>query len=300
MVTWKQFGMNLRARDTLAPVLSEAGGNRQAPSVHIVRVAIPGSTADWTRAVAIAFANGADAVLTLADNVQITEHTFGVLVQALSMYPDAILGGRIFDAARPYYVLLDGYCWSASGLRWQRESYIEAIPDPTAPPSRPAPYLSSAALAIPRGVWDAVGGFDERFGSFLGDADFCLRAKRQGFKCLVIRDARFSTTRDVASFDVSSDLACLHSTLLLARLHRIPCGMVAMAWRHSVARITEELDLVDYWAEYGTEIDWARRTLWYLRGCFQAMRRARLRVALRQIFVCAWASAWAGARVNAR
>ena len=147
---------------------------------------------------------------------------------------------------------------------------MEAIPDPTAPPSRPAPYLSSAALAIPRGVWDAVGGFDERFGSFLGDADFCLRAKRQGFKCLVMREARFPTTRDVASFDVSSELARLQSTLLLARLHRIPCGMVAMAWRLSVARITEELDLVNYWAEYGTEIGWSRKPFGIYMCCFQA------------------------------
>ena len=292
--------MNSRVRDTLAPAASQSDGNRQAPSVHIVRIAVPGSAADWTRAVAIAFANGADAVITLAENVQITEDTFGVMVTALSTHPDAILGGRIFDAARPYYVLLDGYWWSDSELKWHPASYMEPIPDPTAPPSRPAPYLSSAALAIPRRIWEVVGGFDERFGSFLRDVDFCLRAQRQGFKCLIIRNARFSTTRDLASFYPSSESARLQSTLLLARLHRIPRGSAVMVWRYSVARITEELDRVDYWAEYGTEIGWLRRLLWYLRGCFQAMRRERLHRALRQVFACARMAAQPSARGHAR
>ena len=257
----------------------------RAGSLHIVYIAIPGRAAEWTRLITNAFADGADAILAVAEGIQVAEGTIDVMADALARHPEALLGGRVFGATRSYHVYLDGYWWSDSELKWCRESYMEPIRDLTAPLFRPANWLSAAALAIPRRVWEATGGFDERFGSFLSDVDFCVRARRQGFKCLLVRNGRFATTRADNSFDPMSESERLQSTLLLARRHRLPRGMVAMAWRHTTARLTEEFSRVDYWTDYGVEIGWPRRTLWYVGNCLEALRRERLRGALRQILL---------------
>ena len=300
MATWKQFEMSSPVRDAVPPVLSQGHDKPGAVSLHIVAIPDPDRAAEWTRLIAKPFENGADAVLTVAEGVEIAEGTFGALVDSLAKHPDTILGGRVFDAARPHYVVQEGYWWSDCELKWCPESYMEIIPDPTAPLFWQADYLSAAALVIPRRVWETLGGFDARFGSFLSDVDFCLRAKRQGFNRLVIRNARFQTARGFDSFRPSSESDRLRSTLLLARQHRIPRGILDVAWRYVFAMVTEELDRVDDWTDYGTDIGWPRRLLWYTRSCVQAVRRERLRVALREIFATTRIAAVHGNRKSAR
>ena len=94
--------MNSRVRDTLAPARFAKATAIAKSLLSISSLStVPGSAADWTRAVAIAFANGADAVITLAENVQIPEETFADYGSALSTHPDAILGGVVRDAFGP-------------------------------------------------------------------------------------------------------------------------------------------------------------------------------------------------------
>lgn len=47
------------------------------------------------------------------------------------------------------------------------------------------PWLCFYAVLIPRKVWHDVGGLDENFKSGQEDLDFCLRAERLGYPCLV-------------------------------------------------------------------------------------------------------------------
>jgi GT2 family glycosyltransferase len=54
-----------------------------------------------------------------------------------------------------------------------------------------APWLPSTMLMIRREVFAAVGGFDESYpGSQMEDVDFCLKARRRGFKCCYVGSAR--------------------------------------------------------------------------------------------------------------
>jgi GT2 family glycosyltransferase len=47
-------------------------------------------------------------------------------------------------------------------------------------------WLSGAALAFGRDVFDAIGGFDvRRFPQYRGDADFTMRARAAGYRCVV-------------------------------------------------------------------------------------------------------------------
>ncbi len=47
---------------------------------------------------------------------------------------------------------------------------------------REAEFLKGAVLLVRRGVFDAIGGFDERFFMFNEEVDFCYRARAAGWK----------------------------------------------------------------------------------------------------------------------
>lgn len=50
--------------------------------------------------------------------------------------------------------------------------------------------VSGCCMLIKKQVIEKIGLLDERFFSYYEDADFCLRAKRAGFKVVVARDAK--------------------------------------------------------------------------------------------------------------
>lgn len=48
-------------------------------------------------------------------------------------------------------------------------------------PTGPVSAVTGACLAVSRGCWDALGGFDEGFDNGYEDVDLCLRARRAGW-----------------------------------------------------------------------------------------------------------------------
>jgi GT2 family glycosyltransferase len=116
----------------------------------------------------------------------------------------------------------------------------------TANPPQPADWLSSAALLIPDAAWRAIGGFDPRFGSYLADVDWCLRARDAGFQCLNVHDARFASSRTSEAFDIHTESIRWRSTLVLARKHSVPYGLLTLAFRQILAQMSAELDRVDF------------------------------------------------------
>ena len=51
-------------------------------------------------------------------------------------------------------------------------------------------WVSGAVMAFRREVWDAAGPFDERFRFYCQDIEFCLRARKAGWRVAVVEDAR--------------------------------------------------------------------------------------------------------------
>lgn len=49
-------------------------------------------------------------------------------------------------------------------------------------------WVTGAALAFRRDVWDRIGGFDPRYGFYGQDLDLCTEAGRRGWKVAVLRD----------------------------------------------------------------------------------------------------------------
>ncbi len=51
-------------------------------------------------------------------------------------------------------------------------------------------WVSGAAMAIRREVWEAAGPLDERFRFYCQDIDLCLRARKAGWRVAVVENAR--------------------------------------------------------------------------------------------------------------
>lgn len=83
--------------------------------------------------------------------------------------------------------------WPSAG--WRRRWTLAAF-DTTAHPPTDAPYdvdwATGCCLLVRREVWPSVGPFDERFGVYYEDHDFCLRAKAAGWRILHVPEARIS------------------------------------------------------------------------------------------------------------
>lgn len=244
--------------------------------------ALVGPAADWNALVQDMFDGGAETVVVLGPGLTPADGALAALCAVRSTNRQAVLGGNIVDTERPHSIEHAGFWWDESALEWRRERYIEFISDPAAAPYRPAKWLGGAPLLIPREVWERIGGFDIRFGEFLADVDWCLRARGAGFACFSVRDALFASDRPAESLDVQSEATRLRSTLLLARKHSVPYGVLTLATRRMLAQVGGELGRVEFWADYGVRIGILRRSFWFLRNASQAMRRERLRTDLRQ------------------
>lgn len=51
-------------------------------------------------------------------------------------------------------------------------------------------YISGCAMLIKKDVFREIGLLDEKYFLYYEDADFCLRARKKGFKCMVVPGAR--------------------------------------------------------------------------------------------------------------
>lgn len=127
-----------------------------------------------------------------------------------------------------------------AGARWngRRGHFVGAADLATSHPVD-RDWLSGTFIVGRREVWAALGGFDERFGSYIEDIDICLRAGDAGWRVVVVPDAvaagRGSRSRRVTELvDVNSALLALKrggvgefSKALGTYVYWIPRGLVA-------------------------------------------------------------------------
>ena len=64
------------------------------------------------------------------------------------------------------------------------------VSPPPSSVSRECDWVSGACMAIRREVLDAIGPFDEGFFLYYEEVDFCRRARRAGWSCWLVADAR--------------------------------------------------------------------------------------------------------------
>lgn len=148
-----------------------------------------------------ALERGVASVLVLNNDTIIDREMLAVLNRAAREHPDAgILAPAIYHVDAPARL------WRLGDRRRRWLPVPRRIPDCEATAEIvEADYVTGCGMLIRREVVEAIGLFDERFFMYYEDADFCQRARDQGFRILCVPAAkmwhRVSVTarRDVAT-----------------------------------------------------------------------------------------------------
>ncbi len=131
----------------------------------------------------------AEYIFLLNNDATVEPETLGRLLEAAAADDTIGLAGpMIVWSRRPERVWSAGsdVSWSRAAIEAGRDQPIGAVPRER----RRVDGLSACALLARRAVLERAGLLDERYFAYYEDLDWCLRARRAGFSCLFVGDAR--------------------------------------------------------------------------------------------------------------
>lgn len=125
----------------------------------------------------------ADMIFLLNNDAVVKPTTLTTLVKEAVKYPDAgILSPLILDG--------NLNIWFAGGkIDWKKMRTLH-IQDKSKDLPYESEYLSGCAIIIKKEVFKKIGLFDERYFLYYEDADFSLRARKNGYKLLITPQAQ--------------------------------------------------------------------------------------------------------------
>ena len=134
-----------------------------------------------------ALEHGADAVLILNNDIVAAPGFLEpLLAAALPPAAPAIVTPAVCEMAR------QDVLWAlGSEMDWRDGSAVRLhCGEPYAPwrgaPPFPVGYAAGSAMLAPRCIWETVGLIEESFFLYYEEADWCMQAKRAGFKVLAV------------------------------------------------------------------------------------------------------------------
>jgi GT2 family glycosyltransferase len=130
--------------------------------------------------------HGARHVLLLNNDTVVDPNLIRHLVDAMQRGPDiGIVGPKIYYEEPPNQI------WSAGGEVFlargtARHIGIREIDRGQYESPRDVDYVSGCALMARREVFEAIGDLDPAFQAYFEDTDFCMRARRSGFRIVYV------------------------------------------------------------------------------------------------------------------
>ncbi len=135
----------------------------------------------------------------LLNNDTIVDPSFvGELVEAAARHPEAgLFSPKIYFASRPRVLWFAGARWNRLRSDFFHVGYDEVdgaadvdAPDATDAESSATDFASGCALFFRRDVPARIGTLDERYFLLFEEVDYCYRARRAGFGCVVAPRAK--------------------------------------------------------------------------------------------------------------
>lgn len=150
-----------------------------------------------------ALKNGADYVLVLNNDTTVDKNFLVQLIkQATLINQSGILGPKIYFAPGYEYHKkrykksdLGKVFWYAGGIIDWKSVYcfhrgVDEVDKGQYDKVEETDFVSGCAMLIKREVFEKIGLFDPRYFLYLEDTDFCLRARKAGFKIFYVPQAK--------------------------------------------------------------------------------------------------------------
>lgn len=145
-----------------------------------------------------ALAKGVDYVFVINNDARVAEDTLERLVREAEAFPNAaFLGPSIYHLDRPDQVQSRGmdldFLWRSRPRMKPHGNLSSKVDD--------VPSLSGAALLIRASALDRIGLLDGSLFMYREDVDWCLRARRRGYRILCVPEARAWHRNHLARMD---------------------------------------------------------------------------------------------------
>lgn len=228
-----------------------------------------------------AYSNGAVAVVLVGPDIKPADSAVENLIIAHRASPEAVLSGSIRNQHTPRLRLNAGYWWSDDELAWRQYSILVPVETREGPSTAPCDWITPSAILIPAKTWRAIGPLDFRFGPFLADLDWSLRAKHANVARLRVGNALFYIP-DAPPLTAGNETGEFANILYIARKHGAPHGVWKLAGKRVFSEISQEWLRVGFWTDYGYPVGFVKRIVWFLRNSVQALFRKRLLDTMRQ------------------
>lgn len=152
-----------------------------------------------------ALENGADYILILNPDTTVGKNLLKGLVRAVEKRKAVgIIGPATKEKGRTVY---------CGKIFWLRPELEHVAIKPRKGVLGKDFYIPGSAMLVRREVFEKVGGFDEKYFLYFEDADFCMRARKAGFKLVIMPDV-------LIRHKVSSSTSDLGSVILLRYHYR--------------------------------------------------------------------------------
>jgi GT2 family glycosyltransferase len=209
VLTWNGREDTLRCLESLQAVdypnweMLVVDNGSEDGTVDAVRTAYPGVTVIETGrnlgytggnnvGVEAALNRGAEFILILNNDTVVPSELLQAFVRAAGQYPDAgVFGAKIYFLHDPYRLWYGGASWSPRALL-SFENLGGGVLDngKDFEQVRDTPAVFGAAMFFRAAVVRTVGMLDDRFFLLYEEVDWCFRARRAGFRCLFVPEAK--------------------------------------------------------------------------------------------------------------
>lgn len=138
------------------------------------------------------FRRGARRVLLMNNDARVAPDALGAMIEAANrLGGPALLQALVLQNGHPVRVECAGIFVDEASGRICQIGHGAAPPPPRFPGElRSVPAASGTALMVPRELWEATGGFDERYFAYFEDVELSLRARSWGFGVMLVPGAR--------------------------------------------------------------------------------------------------------------
>jgi len=259
-----------------------------------------------------ALEHGADFVLVLNNDTTVATDLLEQLMDAARRNPDAgVFSARVMYFDNPEIVWFDGACWNASALQleWPGQGVSEVELGTI---DHDTDYACGAALFFRAEVARQIGLLDEVFFLVWEEVDWSFRARRAGWRCLVVPAARIWHKIGVSFGSESSPLRMYFSIRneLLWFSRHAPMSARLRLWTKNLRRLIPKFHVsANPGVSFGKRFVWAIQDYgqtWLGRGErleYLAARRAIVDYVHRRFGDCpdevrAWSRAWAAQQHN--